>query len=167
MNYRNAKRLADGRIDCEIEHPLYGWIPFTADPADTGAQFDVAELHALMVADPATAPYAPPTSEEIAAQQEAERQFMRISFAQLLIGLVTEGWITAAEGRAWRDRVALPAPVQTLIASLPAAEQFAAETRALAPSEVLRLDPLVVGLGAATNKTAEEIDNFFRTYAQV
>lgn len=90
-----------------------------------------------------------------------------ITFAQLLIGLVTEGWITADEGRAWRDRMALPAPVQALIASLPEARQFAAETRAFAPSEVLRNDPLVQGLGAVTGKTAEQLDNFFRTYAQV
>jgi len=46
MNYRNAKFCRDGiRIDCEIEHPVHGWILFTCDPADTGAQFDVQELH--------------------------------------------------------------------------------------------------------------------------
>lgn len=90
-----------------------------------------------------------------------------ISFAQLLIGLVTEQWITSAEGRAWRDRVALPAQVQTLIASLPVEQQFAAETRAMAPSEVLRNDPLVVAMGAASGKTEEEMDDFFRTYSQV
>ena len=67
MNYRNAKRLANGWIDCEIEHPNFGWIPFTCDPSDTGAQFDAAALHAQMDADPATAPYVPPTQEEILA----------------------------------------------------------------------------------------------------
>lgn len=166
MNYRNAKHLADGRIDCEIEHPVYGWIPFTADPADTGAQFDVAELHALMVADPATAPYAPPTSEEIAAQQEAERQFMRLSFAQLLIGLVTEGWITEFEGEQWLTGV-LPPQVTALIETLPTEQQFAAKARAARPSEILRNDPMVVSMGAAQGKTPEELDTFFRTYAGV
>lgn len=34
MNYRNAIMLEDGRIDCELEHPVFGWIPFTADPND-------------------------------------------------------------------------------------------------------------------------------------
>lgn len=90
-----------------------------------------------------------------------------ISFAQLLIGLVSEGWITAAEGRAWRDRVALPAQVQAVIASLPVEQQFAAETRALAPSEVLRNDPLVLALSFAANKTIEELDDFFYTYSEV
>lgn len=90
-----------------------------------------------------------------------------ISFAQLLIGLVSEGWITADEGRAWRDRTALPAPVQALIASLPEAQQFAAETRAFAPSEVLRNDPLVQGLGVVAGKTEAQLDDFFRTYSGV
>lgn len=50
MNYRNAKFCRDNiRIDCEIEHPVYGWIPFTCDPSDTGAQFDVQELHQRMI----------------------------------------------------------------------------------------------------------------------
>lgn len=62
MEYRNPKiSTPDGWIDCEINHPQYGWIPFTANPADTGAAFDVAELHAEMSADPGLAPYeAPP-----------------------------------------------------------------------------------------------------------
>ena len=34
MNIRNPIFTADGRIDCEIEHLIYGWIPFTADPND-------------------------------------------------------------------------------------------------------------------------------------
>lgn len=102
-----------------------------------------------------------------AAALAAEREAMSLTFAQLLIGLVSEGWITAAEGRAWRDRVSLPAPVAGLIAGLPESQQFAAETRALAPSVVLRTDPLVVGLGLATGKTAEQIDAFFRTYSGV
>lgn len=67
MNYRNAKRLADGKIDCEIKHEKYGWIPFTCDPKDTGATFDVAKLHAQMDADPATEAYVPPTQAELDA----------------------------------------------------------------------------------------------------
>lgn len=60
MDYRNAKRIADGRIDCEINHPEYGWIPFTADASDAGAQFDVADLFARADSDPNTKPYDPP-----------------------------------------------------------------------------------------------------------
>ena len=98
---------------------------------------------------------------------EPDRSKMSLSFAQLLIGLVTEGWITAEEGRAWRDRTALPPAVAGLIATLPPEQQFAAETRAMAFTEALRLDPLVEALGAAEGKTPEELDAFFTTYAGV
>jgi hypothetical protein len=89
-----------------------------------------------------------------------------ISFAQLLIGLVTEQWITEAEGEAWLAGT-LPAPVLALIATLPAEQQFPAKARALRPSEVLRADPLVELLGAAQGKTPEQLDDFFRTYSEV
>lgn len=68
MNYRNAKKLSNGWIDCEIEHEIFGWIPFTCDPNDTAAQFNTAMLHAAMEADPETAPYIPPTQAEIDAE---------------------------------------------------------------------------------------------------
>lgn len=89
-----------------------------------------------------------------------------LTFAQLLIGLVSEGWITQAEGEAWLTGT-LPAPVVALIATLPAEQQFAAKARATAPSVVLRADPLVSALGAAQGKTSEQLDDFFRTYARV
>lgn len=34
MNIRNAKYNNHGGIDCEYEHPVHGWIPFTAHPDD-------------------------------------------------------------------------------------------------------------------------------------
>lgn len=87
-----------------------------------------------------------------------------LSFAQLLIGLVTEGWITEAEGDAWLSGT-LPDPVLALIATLPVDQQFAAKARAIRPSTVVRADPLVVGLGAAQGKTSAQMDAFFTTYA--
>jgi hypothetical protein len=96
----------------------------------------------------------------------AERATMRLSFAQLLIGLVSEQWITEAEGEAWLAGT-LPAPVLALIATLPAEQQFPAKARAIRPSEVLRADPLVELLGAAQGKTPEQLDDFFRTYSEV
>jgi len=35
MAWRNPVRNTNGTIDCEIEHPDYGWIPFTASPDDS------------------------------------------------------------------------------------------------------------------------------------
>ena len=77
MNYRNAKRLANGWIDCEIEHEALGWIPFTCDPNDTGALFDTAALYAAMDEDPATAAYVPPTQAELDAAAAADVRAQR------------------------------------------------------------------------------------------
>jgi hypothetical protein len=74
MNYRNPLYTENGWIDCEIEHPEYGWIPFTCDPSDTGALFDTAALFEEM--RPHAAPYAPPpppSDEEVAAAVRVER----------------------------------------------------------------------------------------------
>ena len=34
MEARNIRYIEDGRIDCEIDHPKFGWLPFTASPDD-------------------------------------------------------------------------------------------------------------------------------------
>lgn len=85
-----------------------------------------------------------------------------MSFAQMLIGLVAENWITEVEGNQWLMGN-LPAAAIGMIATLPTEQQFAARARATRPSEVLRNDPLVNALG--TNQ--EELDRFFRTYSVV
>ncbi len=90
-------------------------------------------------------------------------QTVQITFAQLLIGLVAEGWITEAEGDAWLTGTP-PAPVFALIAQLPQGQRFAAKARALRPSVVLRNDPLVLALATMQSKTPEQLDTFFNTY---
>lgn len=79
--FRNARFVTPERIDCEINHPKFGWIPFTADPKDDGAQFDVAELIGRMIASGTVAPYVPPTQEEIDAKAA---ELVRITRADLL-----------------------------------------------------------------------------------
>lgn len=37
IEYRNAKYDAAGTITCELNHPVFGWVPFTADPSDVEA----------------------------------------------------------------------------------------------------------------------------------
>lgn len=108
------------------------------------------------------------TPEEIAALPgpEAAPVPASISFAQLLTGLVAEGWIAESEGDAWLGGV-LPAPVAGLIGTLPQDQRFAAKAKASRPSEVLRADPLVMMLAAYQGKSADDLDAFFRTYAQV
>lgn len=46
MNVRNAKYNEAGSVDCEIEHPTYGWIPFTAIAGDPNSDVVLAEITA-------------------------------------------------------------------------------------------------------------------------
>ena len=50
MQYRNAKYIdSDGQIiDCELNHPVYGWIPYTLDPNDTDMTVNNNDLLADM-----------------------------------------------------------------------------------------------------------------------
>lgn len=74
MNYRNAKYIDSTRIDCEIEHPEFGWIPYTLDPADTDMTIDNNVLLAAMASAGDVAAYVPPTQEELdAAKAQAVR----------------------------------------------------------------------------------------------
>jgi hypothetical protein len=74
---RNAASLQSDnlRMDVEINHPDYGWIPYTVDPADTDTTINNAAVMALIGAD--FAAYVPPTQAELdaalAASVRAER----------------------------------------------------------------------------------------------
>ena len=67
-----------GTIDCEINHPEYGWIPFTADPDDCEEEGRkiYAGIKEGKYGD--IAPYIPhePTDEEKASEIRAERNFL-------------------------------------------------------------------------------------------
>jgi len=75
--YRNASSLnADNtRMDIEINHPDYGWLPYTIDPTDEDNTIDNAALLALIGSD--FSAYVAPTQEELdaatAASVRAER----------------------------------------------------------------------------------------------
>jgi hypothetical protein len=99
---------------------------------------------------------------EVTDEDTSAPQTVQITFAQLLIGLVAEGWITEADGVAWLSGTP-PAPVISLIGQLPAGQRFAARARAVRPSIVLLSDPLVQALGAMQGKSAE-LPGFFNAY---
>ena len=136
MEFRNAQYNHAGTIDCEINHPDYGWIPFTAEPNDVeplGAQvFEAAKDSA--------APYTPPpepTPEEILA---AERAAMVCTPAQMRLVL---------------HRMGLLAQVQAIAEADPEASivwEYA--------TQIVRTSPLIEAL--ATNFTPEQIDEIFR-----
>lgn len=80
MNYRNAQYTVDGRIDCEIEHPEFGWIPFTADANDV--EDHSRELHKQILKAGNIAAYVPPpgpTLDELEAAARSKRNALLAS----------------------------------------------------------------------------------------
>ena len=109
MNYRNAKYINDsGWIDCEIEHPQFGWIPYTLDPADTDMTVNNDDLLAAMSANGDVAAYVPPTQEELDAQAaaaiRAERDMKLATEVDPIAGNALR-WaaLTAEQQQAWAD----------------------------------------------------------------
>jgi hypothetical protein len=80
MNAHNPKHNSVSTIDLELEHPIFGWIPFTASPDDPHG----AELYAQAILGafgpveqympPEPAPTATPSSGEITALRQAAYQ---------------------------------------------------------------------------------------------
>jgi len=87
-----------------------------------------------------------------------------MSFAQLMIGLVAEQWITEEDGRLWLTGT-LPPQVISTISLIPAEQRFAATAKATRPSVVNRADPLVQMMALAQGRSDAELDDFFRAYA--
>lgn len=67
---RNAVYIdASGNIDCEINHPEYGWIPYTITDDDIDTTVDNAAVKAILGSN--IAAYVSPTQEEMDAQAAA------------------------------------------------------------------------------------------------
>lgn len=72
MQVRNLIYNAAGTLDCEIEHPALGWIPYTASPDDSDEFCRTLHAEILAGGHGEIAPYvAPvPTVDELAKQYE-------------------------------------------------------------------------------------------------
>jgi hypothetical protein len=97
MEFRTPTYLADGRIDCEVNHPVFGWAPFTAsatDPDPAGAA-----LFADIVAAGNIAPYVPPAppTPDWSALINAERD--RRILANFSFGGVPYNFDEVSKGR--------------------------------------------------------------------
>ena len=69
---RNAVSLQSDnlRMDVEIDHPEFGWTPYTLDPADTDTTIDNTAVMALIGTDFAV--YVAPTQAELDAALASE-----------------------------------------------------------------------------------------------
>lgn len=141
MEIRNIKFNEYNTIICEINHPVYGWIPFNADPNDV-------EEHGREIYKEALAlepePYIPP---EPSILLEQERSGMRSSPAQMRLAL---------------HRLGLLTQVQAIADSDPEASIVWEYARTIE-----RTSPLIDALGGPNGFTPEQIDDIFRTAMEI
>ena len=103
---RNAKSLQSDntRIDVEINHSEYGWIPYTVDPADTDTTIDNDAVMALIGTD--FEAYVAPTQDELDAEAAAavreQRNYLLANEVDPIVSNPLR-WadMTTAEQNAW------------------------------------------------------------------
>jgi hypothetical protein len=103
---RNPRYTAQGSIDCEMLHPGFGWIPFTATPDDPE---DQGRLIFASLQDQATPylPPPPPSAAEITAAQRAAAEAARAqAYAAEADPLFFKAQRGEAEIQDWTDKVA-------------------------------------------------------------
>ena len=106
INIRNAVSLnaEDTMFDLEIEHPDYGWIPYTLHPDDTDYTIDNDAL-LLLIGTDFTA-YVAPTQAELDATAAAEVRGQRDNVLETEVDPIVSNplrWadMTIAEQNAW------------------------------------------------------------------
>lgn len=102
---RNAVYIdADGSIDCEINHPKFGWIPYTLRDDDTDMTVDNEAVKAILGSN--IAAYVPPTQEELDAQAAAAVRAQRDSLLRVAVDPIVSNplrWadLTTEQQNAW------------------------------------------------------------------
>lgn len=102
---RNASYIdADGNIDCEINHPEYGWIPYTLRDDDADTTVDNTAVKAILGSN--IAAYVPPTQAELDAEAAASVRAQRDSLLVNEVDPIVSNplrWadLTTAQQNAW------------------------------------------------------------------
>jgi len=102
MEFRNSAYNEHGTIDCEINHPDYGWIPHTI-PADENPQLQAAAIASVPT------PYMPPPPPDPAETLAAERATMSCTPMQGMLALGESQWNKVLDYRnttaTWQEKV--------------------------------------------------------------
>jgi hypothetical protein len=102
---RNAASLQSDnlRMDVEINHPDYGWIPYTVDPADTDTTIDNDAVMALIGSN--FTAYVAPTQAELdastAEQVRGERDARLMDVDAVAGNTLRWAALTSAEQAIW------------------------------------------------------------------
>ena len=147
METRNLIYNEFGTVDMEINHPDHGWIPFTADPADSVQLGQDLYAEAIAGDHGPIAAYVGPTAEELLA---ATRSQMVVSRFQARAALHNAGLLAGVQTH--MDTVETDEIVKL-------AWTDAAEFRRLAPT--------VAAIATAMSLTDLEVDNLFTAAALI
>tara|TARA_R110000737_G_scaffold131873_2_gene163607 strand:+ start:228 stop:722 length:495 start_codon:yes stop_codon:yes gene_type:complete len=160
MEYRNARfNKGNVSIDCEINHSVHGWIPYTIDPADEDTTINNNELIELIGDD--VLEWLPPTVAELLVIREDWRHHASLSRLDFAVIAAQSGWVSDAEAEDWASGAANPAIVLEVISSLPQTDQLRARIAAKAQTVVHRNDRLVLALGLVKGVTPAQFDTVF------
>jgi hypothetical protein len=106
-NYRNARYINSigDVVDCEVQHPTHGWIPFTLDVRDPYSTIDVNSLLSVMKTAGAIAAYVPPTKGELDAilssQLREKRDALLLEVDSIAGNALRWGDLSAEQREAW------------------------------------------------------------------
>ena len=108
VEFRNPKYAdpvdADNRrIDCEIYHNDYGWIPYTLDDNDTDQTVDNVSLKEGIMSG-SVADYTPPSDENLSSAVRMERDYILVREVDPIITNPLR-WddLTTNEQNAWKQ----------------------------------------------------------------
>jgi hypothetical protein len=150
MDYKGPKFTLNGDIDCEIKHPKFGWIPFTASPVDPVGHG--RDIYAAIMAAGGVAPFvAPDAAPRYATAAEASAAM--VVWIDRLSGAVLDLYPAAIQG-GWVEEEAM-------------AEAYSAGFEDVAQRATLQADADAKGRSMA-DQAARILENahLFRTIAK-
>ena len=109
VDYRNAQYMNEsGWVDCEIDHPEYGWIPYTLNPQDEDPTIDNNNLLTRMLESNSISPFVPPTQEELYEKEAVNCRAYRDSLLQTEVDPIVTNplrWaeLTLEKQQEWAD----------------------------------------------------------------
>ncbi|MDO6589456.1 hypothetical protein DS901_06685 [Loktanella sp. D2R18] len=156
MEVRNAAYNAHGGIDCEVNHPSLGWVPFTASLSDTNAHGKALFTDLSVLATP----YIGPVPDGPDAMLAALRDATTITRRALCIACRDAGLLTNTEAIA-AARGDWPALVMTALDGLTDDQKADAQMEWSDVTTVRRTAPLILLLQDHLNYTDAQVDALF------
>ena len=150
FNIRNFVWVQPDSIDLEVEHPVHGWMPFTANEDDVEEHGRQIFAQAKSLAGPFVAPPPPPPA---VPQTISDRQFFQV--------LANRQLITKQEALAAVSVGTLPAAMDALLAGMSDEDEFAARMLLQGATQFNRSHPLTQAFGAGFGMTPEQIDELW------